>query len=80
MTSQVLRTLEKKRLLERASHPTDHRAKAIRLTGSGQTLLGRALPLVEETDRAYFAGLGDNRPRWLELLSSLLRSRPEVAR
>ena len=28
MTSQVLRTLEKKRLLERASHPTDHRAKA----------------------------------------------------
>jgi DNA-binding MarR family transcriptional regulator len=72
MTSQVLRTLEKKGLLERASHPTDTRAKSIRLTAAGQSLLDKALPLVEETDRRFFATLGDNRPHWVELLKSLL--------
>ena len=72
MTSQVLRTLEIKGLLERASHPTDTRAKSIRLTETGQSLLTRALPLVEETDRLFFDSLGDNRPRWVDLLKSLL--------
>jgi DNA-binding MarR family transcriptional regulator len=74
MTSQVLRTLEKKGLLERASHPTDMRAKSIHLTETGQSLLARALPLVEETDKQFFDTLGDNRPRWVDLLKSLLHS------
>ena len=72
MTSQVLRTLEKKGLMERGSHPTDTRARSIRLTGAAQSLLERALPLVEETDRQFFASLGDQRPDWVRLLKSLL--------
>jgi DNA-binding MarR family transcriptional regulator len=72
MTSQVLRTLEKKGLLERANHPTDTRAKSIRLTAAGQSLLDLALPLVEEADRRFFATLGDNQRHWVELLKSLL--------
>jgi len=72
MTSQVLRMLEKKGLLERASHPTDTRAKSIRLTETGQSLLTRALPLVEETDRLFFDSLADNRPHLVDLLKSLL--------
>ncbi|MDR3573432.1 MAG: MarR family transcriptional regulator [Anaerolineaceae bacterium] len=74
MTSQVLRTLEKKGLVERASHPTDPRAKSIRLTAAGQSLITRALPVVEETDRQFFDILGDQRPHWVQLLSSLLRA------
>ena len=57
-TSQVLRTLEGKRLLERRPHPTDSRARALRLTGGGLDLTARAVPVVEATDAAFFAQLG----------------------
>src|SRR6185369_10633610 len=58
MTSQVLRALEARGLLERRAHPTDTRAKALRLTAAGRALAARAVPVVEGADTAFFAGLG----------------------
>lgn len=59
MTSQVLRKLEARGLLTRTQHPHDSRARVIRLTGAGSTLLASALADVEAADQEYFAPLGD---------------------
>lgn len=53
MTSQVLRTLEAKGLLER-SRGADARARLPRLTLAGRSLAERALPLAEAVDRDFF--------------------------
>ncbi|MET4613050.1 DNA-binding MarR family transcriptional regulator [Rhodococcus sp. PvR044] len=54
MTSQVLRTLEKKGLIERHVDPADTRAKLLRVTDSGAALAPRAIEAVEEVDRRFF--------------------------
>ena len=54
MTSKVLQTLENKGLLLRLDSPQDGRAKQLRLTPVGETLLGRANALVEQVDAAFF--------------------------
>lgn len=67
--SQVVRLLEKKKLLARAPHPTDSRAKALKLTAAGEKLLARALPVVESADAAFFAASA--RPGLLRQLRAL---------
>jgi DNA-binding MarR family transcriptional regulator len=54
MTSEVLRTLEQKKLVRRLPHPTDARAKQIVLTAAGKKLSRRAVALVESVDEAFF--------------------------
>jgi DNA-binding MarR family transcriptional regulator len=54
MTSQVLRTLEAKGLIEREVHPTDTRAKRLRVTNAGTELAPRAIAAVEEADTRFF--------------------------
>ncbi len=54
MTSKVLRTLEGKELVERRSHPTDTRAKALALTQTGVELLAQAIKVVDDTDNTFF--------------------------
>ncbi|WP_404957186.1 MarR family winged helix-turn-helix transcriptional regulator [Streptomyces sp. 147326] len=54
MTSQVLRTLEKKGLIEREVDPADTRAKRLRVTGLGAELAPRAIAAVEEVDARFF--------------------------
>jgi DNA-binding MarR family transcriptional regulator len=58
MTSQVLRALEQKGLVERAAHPEDGRAWALQVTRSGRALADRAVLDVERCDREFFAALG----------------------
>lgn len=58
MTSQVLRALEQKGLIERRDHPHDRRAKALVPTETGATLVNRALAAVEDCDSEFFAPLG----------------------
>lgn len=60
MVSKVLRTLEEKGFITRQEHETDTRAKVIRLTGSGETVLQKALIEVENADLDFFASLNDN--------------------
>ncbi|MCX4527707.1 MULTISPECIES: MarR family winged helix-turn-helix transcriptional regulator [unclassified Streptomyces] len=54
MTSQVLRTLEKKGLIEREVDPADTRAKRLRVTALGAELAPRAIAAVEEVDARFF--------------------------
>ncbi|MER5565199.1 MarR family transcriptional regulator [Streptomyces goshikiensis] len=55
MTSQVLRTLEKKDLIEREVDPADTRARRLRVTALGAELAPRAIAAVEEVDARFFA-------------------------
>ncbi|WP_138494404.1 MarR family winged helix-turn-helix transcriptional regulator [Paenibacillus pinistramenti] len=58
VTSQVLRTLEKKGYIERRPHPADSRANVISVTKAGDTAASQAVQAVEAEDRAFFSGLG----------------------
>ncbi|MEH0467619.1 MarR family winged helix-turn-helix transcriptional regulator [Streptomyces hayashii] len=54
MTSQVLRTLEQKGLVEREVDPADTRAKRLRVTDAGADLAPRAIAAVELADARFF--------------------------
>lgn len=54
MTSEVMRTLERKGYVERTAHPDDARAKRLISTAAGRRLVRRALPLVEAVDAQFF--------------------------
>jgi DNA-binding MarR family transcriptional regulator len=58
MVSKVLRTLEEKKFITRDEHPTDTRAKTIRLTPQGETVLQKAIVCVETADLDFFDKLG----------------------
>jgi DNA-binding MarR family transcriptional regulator len=75
MTSQVLRALEGRGLIERGAHPRDTRAKALRLTKAGRTLVWKTVPMVEDADREFFSALGDGVARFNRSLHSLIASR-----
>ena len=53
--SQVTRKLEVKALIQRSAHPTDTRAKVLKLTSGGVAILEQALPLVERLDADFFS-------------------------
>lgn len=61
MTSQVLRTLTTKGFLTRTPDPTDSRAIRVAVTPSGAALAKRAVNLVEETDKAFFKSVPDDK-------------------
>jgi len=54
MTSQVLRALEAKGLIERDVDPADTRAKRLRVTSLGADLAPRAIATVEHSDAQFF--------------------------
>jgi DNA-binding MarR family transcriptional regulator len=73
VTSQVLRTLEKKGYLKRSSHTTDTRANVITMTQSGSELALRAVQVVEAADLAFFATIGDDSGQLTRLLLQLTK-------
>ena len=54
MTSQVVRSLERKDLVEREINPADSRARRLRVTRRGARLAPRAIDVVQEIDAAFF--------------------------
>ncbi len=54
MTSQVLRTLERKGLVEREVDRADTRALRLRVTRRGARLAPRGIALVEQVDAEFF--------------------------
>lgn len=56
MTSQVLRKLEAKGLIERTVDPSDSRARRLRPTRDGARLAGRAVVAVDDVDARFFSG------------------------
>lgn len=59
MTSQVLRKLEAKGLIQRTVDAADTRAKRLHVTGRGAELAVRALAAVEAADAAFFQAIPD---------------------
>ena len=57
MVSKVLRTLEEKKFITRQEHPTDTRAKVIKLSPAGESVLQKALISVETSDVDFFSVL-----------------------
>jgi DNA-binding MarR family transcriptional regulator len=55
MTSQVLKALEKKGLIEREVDPADTRARRLRATPRGKRLAPRAITVVEAVDAEFFS-------------------------
>src|SRR5579872_6586326 len=69
MTSQVIRALERKGLVQRTVDPVDTRARRLRVTEAGAALAPEAIAAVESTDAAFFEGVEPR--RLLSVLSSL---------
>jgi len=69
MTSQVLRTLEKKGLIERFQKKGDERAKLLCLTKEGANLVSKAIPIVEEVDKKFFSKISEK--KMIDLLQQL---------
>jgi DNA-binding MarR family transcriptional regulator len=57
MTSQVLRSLERKGLVEREVDPDDTRARRLRVTRRGARLAPRAIAVVEGVDAEFFSAV-----------------------
>lgn len=73
MTSQVLRVLETKRLIQRDHHPSDGRARALRATPAGIQSAQHATQDVEAADRTFFAPLRENASSFIAELAVLTR-------
>ena len=54
MTSQVVRSLEVKRLIDREVDPSDTRARRLEVTRRGARLAPRAIAVVERADAEFF--------------------------
>ena len=74
MTSQVLRVLEGRGLLQRQAHPADRRARSLVVTPPGRALANQAVVVVEACDRSWFGVLG----RDADTLARLLRRLSEA--
>ena len=71
MTSQVLRKLETRGLIQRLPHPSDTRANMLRLTEAGPILTHQAVPDVEQADEAFFNHLQSKQLQFNECLRTL---------
>jgi DNA-binding MarR family transcriptional regulator len=60
MTSEVVRKLEAKGLLERETDPGDTRARRLRITPQGTELALRAIETMERADAAFFRPVTDS--------------------
>src|SRR4029450_9793261 len=70
-TSQVLRALERKKLVRRADHPSDSRAYALRPTAAARPLARQLIHLVERADQKFFEPLGGDVGRFAGMLKDL---------
>lgn len=74
MVSNVLRTLEKKKLLRRSAGESDTRSKSVQVRPQGVNLLRVAAQDVESFDRTFFSRLGKNCHLFRKQLSKLTQS------
>jgi len=74
MTSQVLRALENRDLVERLANPHDGRARHIRVTEAGAAAARAATADVEAADARFFGPLGDAVPGFAAALRTLTRA------
>jgi DNA-binding MarR family transcriptional regulator len=77
MTSQVLRTLERKGYIERKQREGDERSKLPHLTEKGAQLVEKAIPLVEAVDCDFFGRLKQDTKKCVDILQRLALSSTE---
>lgn len=79
-TSTVLRTLQKKGLIQRQEHATDTRAKTVMLTDNGIELVKLAVVTVENFDKTFFNVLELDKTHFNKQLITLLsKNKPSTA-
>ena len=70
-TSQILRGIEKKGFVAR-KQKVDERSKNPTLTKKGADILAKAIPLVEKTDKAFFAKIsGGDEAKLIKIFQNL---------
>lgn len=72
MVSKVLRTLEEKNFITRHEHLTDTRAKTIKLTPDGETVLQKAIVSVETADLDFFYMSGTDLANFNSTMATLI--------
>ncbi len=72
MTSQVVRTLHSRKLIERTTAPHDARSFQLMTTQEGRDLLEKANTLVEEVDQKFFGKLKEKELSFYFDLQTLL--------
>lgn len=78
MTSQLVRTLEAKKLLRRSADPEDARAWRITPTAAGRRLAQEGINVVEEVDREFFAPLTNQQRQLTRMLRTLVEESEET--
>lgn len=73
MTSQVLRTLERKAYIQRKHREGNERSKFPSLTEKGAQLIEKAIPIVEAVDKKFFGKLKNEIKNCTELLQKLVQ-------
>ena len=69
--SEMLKLLEKKKLINREYSKTDSRSKIVTITKNGLDTTATATSIVEKIDREYFGKLSEERITFLILLKKL---------
>lgn len=72
MVSKVLRTLQKKGLIERKEHETDTRAKCVYFTKQGLITLKNASEITTEANQLFFERV-NNKSKFKEELKQLIK-------
>ena len=73
MVSKVLRTLQEKKFITRQEHPTDTRAKTIKLTADGEAVLQKAIICVEKADLEFFQKFGPDLTNFNSTMVALIK-------
>lgn len=71
MVSDVLKTLEKKGLIQRLCNEGDRREKAVVVTNQGIDMVNKAMPKVLEADKQFFSRVDDNLNQLITFLKLL---------
>jgi len=70
-TSQIVKLLDKKKLLRKEPHPTDTRANVIYLLEEGIQKVSQSVHLIENFDHKFFGVLQSDENHFLESLKKL---------
>jgi DNA-binding MarR family transcriptional regulator len=71
MTSQVLRSLERKEFVRRHQSKDDARSKFSRVTKQGAAIIKQAIPIVETVDKQFFDALGTDLKKYIKMQQTL---------
>ncbi len=74
MASDVVRSLESRKLLVRKEHPNDRRAQRLELTEEGERLFHEGRAAVTPVKETFFAPLGDDARRLAAMLEKLVEA------